>query len=125
MSESDEARDYIIQELFTTEKNYLEKLNKMKTYYEAPFVSVDKEFKRIFQHLDEIILVNNTLLNEIKTFMEGKSRKNIGEIFINFEPVFKFYKHYCVEYKRAQELYLIKKADKKYKDLLAVGQYRN
>jgi hypothetical protein len=117
----DEAREYFVSELVSTERNYIEELRKMKRYYEAGLVSIDKQFKRIFQHLDEIVLINTTLLEHIQLMVDGKCQKDLGEIFITSEPLFKFYKNYCIEYKSCQDLYFMKKTDKRSKDSVSVS----
>lgn len=115
-------RTNILNEIYETEKNYNEQLNLLDLVYAKGIrESLNSKnslmdsvtYSLIFGEIDIIRKINKELFSSLEKIREEeknkkKVTKTIGEIFIEFIPVFKNYTNYCQSYdkiiKKLEEL---------------------
>ena len=107
-------RTYIVQEIYETEKNYVEGLTHMVNAYMQPLsercrsrreeIITQQQIKLIFSNVEIILNYASTLLESLQSRMESWSETTcIGDIFLNITPFFASYIDYVNNYPAALE----------------------
>lgn len=114
MSEKNERRNGIINEIYETEKNYIETLNTIKKHFMDPLLEkinsnssiISKhEYRVIFGEVLTILGINNVIFGLIEPRVKNwNNRSVIGDIFINIADSLKIYTKYFDGYTYAIEL---------------------
>lgn len=100
-----EKRDFIIKELIETEANYVEVLNMLRKHFIRPVISIkDQDKKVIFMNIKELGETHGGFYKEIIEAVMGKSRKRIGEVFLEYKERFLKYGEYCAQLPKATQL---------------------
>ena len=100
-----EKRDYCIKELVETEGNYVDVLNMLRKCFIKNITTIkDADKKTVFMNIKDLGEVHAAFYQDVLESVMGKSRKRIGEIFLDFKERFLKYGQYCAELTRAQEL---------------------
>ena len=100
-----EKRDYCIKELVETEGNYVDVLNMLRKHFVKTIVTIpEREKKLVFMNLKDLGETHAAFYQDILESVTGKSRKKIGEIFLDFKTRFIKYGEYCCQLPRAMEL---------------------
>jgi len=100
-----EKRDYILKELVETERNYVEVLNMLRKNFIKPIASVkEAEKKIIFMNIKELGENHAGLYKDIFDCVTKKSRKRVGEVFIEHKDRFLRYGEYCANLPKAQQM---------------------
>ena len=100
-----EKRDFIVKELIETEANYVEVLNMLRKHFIRPITSIkDQDKKVIFMNIKELGETHGGFCKEIQDSWKGRSRKRIGEVFIEYKERFLKYGEYCAMLPRATHL---------------------
>lgn len=107
-------RTYIVQEIFDTEKNYVEGLTHMVNAYMQPLIEkaqsrrdmiiTPQQIKLIFSSVEIILNFASTLLGKLQDRMELWNETTcIGDIFLEVMPFFVSYVDYVNNYPTALE----------------------
>lgn len=107
-------RTYIVQEIFDTEKNYVEGLTHMVNAYMQPLaekchsrkdtIVTQQQIKLIFSNVEIILNYASTLLELLQNRMEKWDETTcIGDIFLGITPFFASYVDYVNNYPSALE----------------------
>lgn len=117
----DEKVHFVVDELFTTEKSYVDSLTKVKTLYMEPLkkerILKDKEYDTIFKDVDIILTVNSTFLAKLSKLFENETelykdpQTLIGSLFLESAPTFLMYTNYINNYDE-QDQAVVKYAQK-------------
>ncbi len=100
-----EKRDYCVKELVETEGNYVDVLNMLRKHFIRPITSMkDSDKKIVFMNIKELGETHAGFYQDLLESVTGKSRKVIGEIFLDYKERFLKYGDYCSMLPRAQEL---------------------
>jgi len=100
-----EKRDFILKELLETESNYVEVLNMLRKHFIRPIVSIKEADKKIiFMNIKELGESHGGFYKEILEAVTGKSRKRVGEVFLEYKERFLKYGEYCAHLTRATHL---------------------
>ena len=100
-----EKRDFILKELLETESNYVEVLNMLRKHFIRPIVSIKEADKKIiFMNIKELGESHGGFHKEILDAVTGKSRKRVGEVFLEYKERFLKYGEYCAHLTRATHL---------------------
>ena len=100
-----EKRDFIIKELIETEANYVEVLNMLRKHFIRPITSIkDQDKKIIFMNIKDLGETHGGFYKEILEAVTGKSRKRIGEVFLEYKERFLKYGEYCAQLPKATQL---------------------
>lgn len=103
-SEMDKRKSFrlqAIQEILTSERSYLNQLEKLMEFFVRPLkqlqiISSD-QFMALFGQVEMIYNLNQELLSELETDLE-----NVAKAFKRMAPFFKLYSVYAFDYNRAQ-----------------------
>jgi len=99
-----EKRDYIVKELIETEFNYVEVLNMLRKHFIRPISSIKEQDKKmIFMNIKELGETHGGFYKEILEAVMGKSRKRIGEVFLEYKERFLRYGEYCTQLPKATQ----------------------
>jgi len=100
-----EKRDFIIKELIETEANYVEVLNMLRKHFIRPITNIkDQDKKVIFMNIKELGETHGGFYKEILESVTGKSRKRIGEVFLEYKERFLKYGEYCSQLPKSTQL---------------------
>lgn len=100
-----EKRDFIIKELIETEANYVEVLNMLRKHFIRPITTIkDQDKKVIFMNIKELGETHGGFYKEILESVTGKSRKRIGEVFVEYKERFLKYGEYCSQLPKSTQL---------------------
>ena len=100
-----EKRDFILKELLETESNYVEVLSMLRKHFIRPIVSIKEADKKIiFMNIKELGESHGGFHKEILDAVTGKSRKRVGEVFLEYKERFLKYGEYCAHLTRATHL---------------------
>jgi len=100
-----EKRDFIIKELLETEANYVEVLNMLRKHFIRPIATIkDQDKKVIFMNIKELGESHGGFYKEILEAVTGKSRKRVGEVFLEYKERFLKYGEYCAQLPKATAL---------------------
>ena len=100
-----EKRDFIIKELIETESNYVEVLNMLRKDFIRPITTIKDQDKRvIFMNIKDLGDTHSYFYKEILESVTGKSRKRIGEVFVDYKNWFLSYGEYCAQLPKATQL---------------------
>ena len=100
-----EKRDFIIKELIETEANYVEVLNMLRKHFIRPITTIkDQDKKVIFMNIKDLGETHGGFYKEILESVTGKSRKRIGEVFVEYKERFLRYGEYCAQLPKATQL---------------------
>jgi len=100
-----EKRDFILKELLETESNYVDVLNMLRKHFIRPIVSIkDADKKVIFMNIKELGESHGGFYKDILESVTGKSRKRVGEVFLEYKERFLKYGDYCAQLTRATQL---------------------
>ena len=98
-----EKRDYCIKELIETEGSYVDVLNMLRKHFIRPITTMkDADKKVVFMNIKELGESHAAFYQNILESMAGKTRKRIGDIFLEFKERFLKYGEYCSSLSRAQ-----------------------
>jgi len=88
-----------------TEGNYLDVLNMLRKHFIQPISSMkDLDKKIIFMNIIDLGETHAGFYHDILASVTGKSRKRIGDIFVEYKERFLKYGDFCAQLTRAQEL---------------------
>lgn len=114
VTKRNERRNGIVNEIYETEKNYIETLNTIKKLYMDPLLEkinantpiISKyEYKAIFGEVTTIIGINNVIFGLIEPKIKNwNNRSTIGDVFLNIADSLKIYTKYFDGYSFAIEL---------------------
>jgi hypothetical protein len=100
-----EKRDYILKELVETERNYVDVLNMLRKNFIKNITSIkDAEKKIIFMNIKELGENHAGLYKDIMDSVTKKSRKRVGEVFLEHKDRFLRYGEYCANLPKAQQM---------------------
>jgi len=100
-----EKRDYILKELLETEFNYVEVLNMLRKHFIRSITCIkDVDKKIIFMNIKELGETHGGFHKDILEAVIGKSRKRVGEVFLEYKERFLKYGEYCSELPKAHQL---------------------
>lgn len=100
-----EKRDHCIKELVETEQNYVNALNMLRKHFIKDIKSMkDSDKKTVFMNIKELGEIHAAFYQDLLESVTQKSRKKIGEIFIEFKERFLKYGTYCSELNVAMDL---------------------
>lgn len=121
-------RTKIVNEILSTEKTYVNLLEKLVTiWYDPiknqnpsdPIIPLDLA-KSLFSNLEIIFNINKQFLEDLEGVIKNWSPNQcVGNVFVSSIPFFKVYKQYINDYSKSIEMYqelLKKKSFKKYID---------
>jgi len=98
-------RDMIVQEIYTTEKNYVENVCTMIDCFYLPLTTMNTDFapkdklEVIFSNIAEIRPINQMLLEDLQKRLESwSSTQKIGDVFQKLIPFLKTYTIYTAGY---------------------------
>lgn len=97
-----EKRDFVIQELVETERNYSEVLNSLLRDFARPLMNVMRaeDWSRIFFGIKELAEIHTSFLSQIR-----KARHNattLSQVFLDCREKFLIYGDYCANLTTAQ-----------------------
>jgi guanine nucleotide exchange factor VAV len=99
-----EKRDYCVRELFETEGSYVDVLNMLRKHFIKVITAMkDADKKVVFINIKDLGETHAAFYQDILESVSGKSRKRIGEIFLEFKDRFLKYGEYCSSLPKAQE----------------------
>jgi len=99
-----EKRDYILKELLETESNYVEVLNMLRKHFIKPILSIkDTDKKIIFMNVKELGENHAGFYKDILEAVTRKSRKRVGEVFIEYKERFLKYGEFCAQLPKAHQ----------------------
>ncbi|ESO12681.1 hypothetical protein HELRODRAFT_63616 [Helobdella robusta] len=106
-SESSQSKTYvenILQELYTTEKNYVKDLKDIiQGYYNPLFKEIPyNDFNGIFGNIKSVHKFNRKFLKNLSQCKEDVVE--VSKLFISHEEDFKVYTAYCTDYPKAQQI---------------------
>ncbi|KAK6640827.1 hypothetical protein RUM44_012524 [Polyplax serrata] len=101
-----EKRDYVINELIETERNYLDVLGGLQRSFMRPLASVIREddFKIIFAHIKELYEIHGVFLTQLRKSAAPHGIIRLSEVFLNFREKFLVYGDYIANLTNAQNL---------------------
>ena len=89
-----------IEEILSSEKSYLQQLEKLMKYFIVPLkernIIDDQTHTTLFGNIGLIYNLNGELMNELEDNLE-----NVGQSFLKLAPFFKLYSVYAFDYKNA------------------------
>lgn len=109
-----DKREHCIKELVETEGKYVDVLNMLRKHFVKSVTKMkDSDKRAVFINLKELGEIHASFYQEILESVTGKSKKKIGELFIDFKEKFLNYGDYCCKLPRALEIldHLISKDD--------------
>eukprot|EP01091_Cochliopodium_minus_P019035 TRINITY_DN7869_c0_g1_i1.p1 TRINITY_DN7869_c0_g1~~TRINITY_DN7869_c0_g1_i1.p1 ORF type:complete len:795 (-),score=251.90 TRINITY_DN7869_c0_g1_i1:677-2830(-) len=104
------AKNDVIYEIFSSEREYLQGLNILINEYKSamvkkPMIS-DEGCQTIFSNVDQIYAINKELLFTIeKRLSVWSTLSTIGDIFIELGPYLKMYSFYAANYENSNHYY--------------------
>ncbi|KAJ6248331.1 ankyrin repeat [Anaeramoeba flamelloides] len=101
-------RSFAVFELYETEKNFVNLLEKLKEKIMKPIIEeqlLEKSIRRtIFCNIEEIMAVNKIFLNNLgKRLKNWNSRLGVGDIMIQWVPRLKVYIQYSNNYDKSMQ----------------------
>ncbi len=99
-------RDFCIQEIYDTEKNYLESLRILLDKFQKPLAAYlsPQENEVIFQHIERLHRVHRSMYTDLNLAMQKQSRLRLHEVFLKHKRDLLVYGEYCGNMSRALAL---------------------
>ncbi|XP_075227409.1 vav guanine nucleotide exchange factor [Lycorma delicatula] len=99
-----EKRDYVVNELVETEKNYVDVLNTLQKCFLRPLSNVlkDEDFKVIFSGIKELCEIHAGFHSQLRKAVIPGSSIRLSEVFLNWREKFLIYGDYCANLTTAQ-----------------------
>lgn len=99
-----DKRGYLLDEIFETEKNYVQVLEAIITHYKKPLSVILREVDTsvIFNNIEELMKIHERLLQRVKLSLDNGG-KTIGECFKRTEDQFYKYGPYCANLPEASK----------------------
>uniref|UniRef100_A0A1B6EAB2 Protein vav n=1 Tax=Clastoptera arizonana TaxID=38151 RepID=A0A1B6EAB2_9HEMI len=99
-----EKRDYVINELVETEKNYVDVLSTLQRCFLRPLANCLKEedFKIIFTGIKELCEIHAGFHSQLRKAVAPGSTARLSEVFLNWREKFLIYGDYCANLTIAQ-----------------------
>lgn len=99
-----EKRDYVIQELVETERNYTEVLNSLLRHFQRPLASVlrPEESQVIFFGIKELAEIHAAFLSQLRTRRTARDGISLAQVFLDWREKFLIYGDYCSNLTMAQ-----------------------
>ncbi|XP_015113699.1 protein vav isoform X1 [Diachasma alloeum] len=96
-----EKRDYVIQELVETEKNYSEVLNSLIRHFQRPLLSLlrSEDASRIFFGIKDLAEIHGGVHCQLRKARDGAA---IAQVFLDWREKFLIYGDYCANLTLAQ-----------------------
>ncbi|KAK0180051.1 hypothetical protein PV327_005733 [Microctonus hyperodae] len=96
-----EKRDYVVQELVETERNYSEVLNNLLRHFARPLSSIlrPEDATRIFFGIKELAEIHSGVHNQLDKARSGAA---IAQVFLDWREKFIIYGDYCANLTAAQ-----------------------
>eukprot|EP01088_Endostelium_zonatum_P016435 TRINITY_DN4439_c0_g1_i1.p1 TRINITY_DN4439_c0_g1~~TRINITY_DN4439_c0_g1_i1.p1 ORF type:complete len:888 (-),score=204.22 TRINITY_DN4439_c0_g1_i1:105-2768(-) len=107
-----QKRMNVIEELYDTEKEYVEDLKRLVKIFLTPLrasgVIPEADINSIFCNVELILGINSELLKNLTQRLKTETQQQsasaaVGDIFTNMADSFKAYDQYCVNYKKAMD----------------------
>lgn len=104
ISHSLEKRDYVINELVETEKNYVDVLSTLNRCFLRPLANALKEddFRIIFFGIKELCEIHAGFHSQLRKAVAPGSLCRLSEVFLNWREKFLIYGDYCANLTAAQ-----------------------
>ncbi|XP_073981108.1 vav guanine nucleotide exchange factor isoform X2 [Rhodnius prolixus] len=104
VNHSFEKRDFVINELIETEKNYIDVLNTLQRYFIRPLSNVLKEedIKIIFGGIKELYEIHVGFHSQLMKAVTGGGVYRLSEAFLSWREKFLVYGDYCANLTAAQ-----------------------
>ncbi|EEB17268.1 protein vav, putative [Pediculus humanus corporis] len=101
-----EKRDYVINELIETERNYLDVLGGLQRSFMRPLASIirEEDFKIIFAHIKELYEIHGVFLTQLRKAASPHGKIRLSEVFLSFREKFLIYGDYIANLTNAQNL---------------------
>ena len=101
----DEHRDLTLQELVSTEADYVRDLEILNTLFVQPLLDgeiiSDAEHAQLFANVEQILLLNTNMLARLKA---AKTATDVAQTFLALSDYLKSYSAYCSNQNKALEL---------------------
>lgn len=96
-----EKRDYVVQELVETERNYAEVLNSMLKHFARPLSGIinPEDSARIFFGIKDLAEIHAGFHSQLRKARDGSS---IAQVFLDWREKFLIYGDYCANLTMAQ-----------------------
>lgn len=109
------------QELVESEGKYVDVLNMLRKHFIRTINSMkDLDKKTVFMNIKDLGETHAAFYQDILESVTGKSRKRIGEIFLEFKERFLKYGDYCSDLPKAlQTLDMLQKKDERIREEIA------
>ncbi|KAG8284415.1 Guanine nucleotide exchange factor vav2 [Homalodisca vitripennis] len=103
-SHSLEKRDYVINELVETEKNYVDVLATLQRCFMRPLGSIlkDEDNRIIFMGIKELCEIHAGFHSQLRKVVAPGSSARLSEVFLNWREKFLIYGDYCANLTNAQ-----------------------
>ncbi|KAL6047887.1 histone H3 domain-containing protein, partial [Balamuthia mandrillaris] len=108
-------RQQTIEELFKTERQYIDDLSRIINVFMAPLKAADvlkeKEIATLFSNIEVLLKINTEFYRTLTTKLKdgrATSDLSIGEVFVSMSDYFKMYSTYCSNHPSAVELLIAK-----------------
>ncbi|XP_001946064.2 protein vav isoform X1 [Acyrthosiphon pisum] len=100
-----EKRDYVINELVETEKNYVDVLQTLLKCFIKPLIKIMKEddFCTIFQGIKELHEIHKDFHLDLIKACSQYSSLRLSDVFLNWKDKFLVYADYCANLTTAQD----------------------
>ncbi|XP_054272231.1 protein vav isoform X2 [Macrosteles quadrilineatus] len=103
-SHSLEKRDYVINELVETEKNYVDVLVTLQRSFMRPLSTLleDHDYRTIFMWIKELSEIHSGFHSQLRKVVAPGSCARLSEVFLNWREKFLVYGDYCANLPDAQ-----------------------
>ncbi|XP_050546450.1 protein vav [Daktulosphaira vitifoliae] len=103
--QSIEKRDYVINELVETEKNYVDVLQTLIKCFIKPLSKImkDNDFSVIFQGVKELYEIHKEFHQDLMKACSQFSSLRLSDVFLNWKDKFLVYADYCANLTTAQD----------------------
>lgn len=100
-----EKRDYVIQELVETERNYSEVLNSLLKHFARPLSALlrPEDSARIFFAIKDLAEIHAGFHSQLRKARDGAA---LGQVFLDWREKFLIYGDYCANLTTAQNTLL-------------------
>ncbi|XP_013411702.1 protein vav isoform X3 [Lingula anatina] len=98
-------REHCLKELIETEKNYVEALQMIKTFFIHPLKNIipSPNHELIFKHIEGLGNIHTAFQSDLHQAVRRSSAQALGDCFIKYKPQLLLYGDFCSNLPQAQE----------------------